>query len=42
MCRKQDFWATNIGSYWAIPEDENKPVYNMIKTGKYIKGNNNG
>lgn len=26
-----------IGSYWAIPEDAEKPRDARIKTGKYIK-----
>ncbi len=29
--------ATKIGSYWAIPEDSEKPKDNRIKTGRYIK-----
>jgi len=29
--------ATKIGSYWAIPEDAEKPKDERIKTGKYIK-----
>ncbi len=29
-----------IGSYWAIPEDANKPQDARIKTGKYIKREN--
>ena len=35
--------AIKIGSYWAIPEDAEKPKDERIKTGKYIKeGNENG
>ena len=35
--------AIKIGSYWAIPEDAEKPKDERIKTGKYIKeGNDNG
>lgn len=35
--------AMKIGSYWAIPEDAEKPKDERIKTGKYIKeGNDNG
>ena len=34
--------ATKIGSYWAIPEDAEKPKDERVKTGKYIKeGNDN-
>lgn len=29
--------ATKIGSYWAIPADEEKPNDKRIKSGKYIK-----
>ena len=29
--------AMKIGSYWAIPEDAEKPKDERIKTGKYIK-----
>lgn len=29
--------ATKIGSYWAIPEDAEKPKDGRIKTGRYIK-----
>ena len=29
--------AKKIGSYWAIPEEVEKPVDERIKTGKYIK-----
>ncbi len=29
--------ATKIGSYWAIPEDAEKPKDERIKTGRYIK-----
>lgn len=35
--------ATKIGSYWAIPEDAEKPKDERIKSGKYVKqkrGNN--
>lgn len=33
--------ATKIGSYWAIPEDAEKPKDERIKSGKYIKGGQN-
>ena len=29
--------ATKIGSYWAIPDDAEKPNDERIKSGKYIK-----
>jgi hypothetical protein len=29
--------AIKIGSYWAIPEDAEKPRDERIKTGRYIK-----
>jgi hypothetical protein len=29
--------ATKIGSYWAIPDDAEKPKDVRIKSGKYIK-----
>ena len=29
--------AMKIGSYWAIPEDAEKPKDERIKSGKYIK-----
>lgn len=29
--------AIKIGSYWAIPEDAQKPVDARIKSGKYMK-----
>ena len=29
--------AAKIGSYWAIPDDAEKPRDARIKTGKYIK-----
>ena len=29
--------AVKIGSYWAIPEDAEKPKDARIKSGKYIK-----
>ena len=29
--------ATKIGSYWAIPEDAEKPKDARIKSGRYIK-----
>ena len=29
--------ATKIGSYWAIPEDAEKPRDARIKSGRYIK-----
>lgn len=29
--------AMKIGSYWAIPEDAEKPRDARLKTGKYIK-----
>lgn len=31
--------ATKIGSYWAVPEDAEKPKDNRIKSGKYRKNN---
>lgn len=32
--------AMKIGSYWAVPEDAEKPKDERIKSGKYIKSNN--
>lgn len=29
--------ATKIGSYWAIPEDAEKPKDERIKSGRYVK-----
>ncbi len=29
--------ATKIGSYWAIPEDAEKPKDARVKSGRYIK-----
>ena len=29
--------ATKIGSYWAIPDDAEKPDDQRIRSGKYIK-----
>ena len=29
--------AMKIGSYWAIPEDEEKPKDGRIRSGRYIK-----
>lgn len=29
--------ATKIGSYWAIPEDVEKPKDERVKSGRYIK-----
>ncbi|WP_317368572.1 helix-turn-helix domain-containing protein [uncultured Tyzzerella sp.] len=29
--------ALKIGSYWAIPADAEKPDYQRVKSGKYIK-----
>ena len=29
--------ATKIGSYWAIPEDAEKPADARIKSGRYVK-----
>lgn len=29
--------ATKIGSYWAVPEETEKPKDARIKSGKYIK-----
>lgn len=29
--------ATKIGSYWAVPDDAEKPRDERIKSGKYIK-----
>lgn len=31
--------AIKIGSYWAIPDDAEKPQDARVKTGKYIKKN---
>lgn len=33
--------AVKIGSYWAIPEDAEKPKDARIKSGKYIKEDRN-
>ncbi len=33
--------ATKIGSYWAIPADCEKPKDERIKSGKYIKSEQN-
>ena len=33
--------ATKIGSYWAIPEDAQKPKDERIKSGRYIKTEKN-
>ena len=33
--------AVKIGSYWAIPEDTEKPKDARIKSGKYIKTKDN-
>lgn len=33
--------AIKIGSYWAIPVDAEKPKDERIKSGKYIKKNDN-
>ena len=33
--------ATKIGSYWAIPEDAQKPKDEGIKSGRYIKTEKN-
>ena len=33
--------AVKIGSYWAIPEDAEKPKDARIKSGKYIKTKDN-
>lgn len=33
--------AMKIGSYWAIPADAEKPDDQRVKSGKYIKKNNN-
>lgn len=32
--------ATKIGSYWVIPDDAEKPRDARVKSGKYIKTNN--
>ncbi|MBR3591608.1 MAG: helix-turn-helix domain-containing protein [Clostridia bacterium] len=32
--------AIKIGNQWAIPEDATPPKDNRIKSGKYIKSNN--
>lgn len=29
--------ATKIGSYWAIPEDAERPKDDRVKSGRYIK-----
>lgn len=29
--------ATKIGSYWAVPENAEKPKDERVRTGKYIK-----
>lgn len=31
--------AVRIGSYWAVPQDAEKPLDARIKSGKYIKTN---
>lgn len=31
--------ATKIGSYWAIPEDAEKPKDERIKSGRYMQKN---
>ena len=33
--------AVKIGSYWAIPQNAEKPKDELIKTGKYIKATEN-
>lgn len=33
--------ATKIGSYWAIPEDAEKPADARIKSGRYMKTKEN-
>ncbi len=33
--------AIKIGNQWAIPEDAAPPKDNRIKSGKYVKSNNN-
>lgn len=33
--------ATKIGSYWAIPEDAEKPADARIKSGRYAKTKEN-
>ena len=33
--------ATKFGKSWAIPADAKKPIDQRIKTGRYIKQNNN-
>lgn len=34
--------AVKFGKSWAIPADAKKPIDQRIKTGRYIKQNNNG
>ena len=34
-------YALKTGSYWDIPADAEKPDYQRVKSGKYIKKNNN-
>lgn len=31
--------AVRIGSYWAVPQDAEKPLDARIKSGKYVKMN---
>lgn len=33
--------ATKIGSYWAIPDDAEKPADARIKSGRYVKTKEN-
>lgn len=33
--------AMKIGSYWAIPEDAEKPADTRIKSGRYVKTKEN-
>ena len=42
LCRENRVpGATRIGSVWAIPSDAEKPKDARIKSGRYIKSNNN-
>lgn len=34
--------AHKVGAYWLIPDGAEKPKDERIKSGKYIKSNNNG
>ena len=37
FCARQDAGATEIGLFWEIPKDVEKPADARIKSGKYIK-----